>query len=390
MSGIIGFDISALDPDFKEHAQRGIGRYVSELRSYFASHASPACTVTEFEHRKLFSGPFYKALQYIPAGRQTIAQQLFYPFRLRNLSAARRMNIIHFPAHMDAPSWSFVPYVLTVLDLIPLVLADLYKAHNPSWRFHLARALELRAIRNAKHILAISESTSRDVQRLLGIPAGRITVTPLGVDNKFFQEIPADQAEAVRIKYDIPADAPLLLYVGGIDPRKNYLGLLTVLDELVRIRRSQNLTPPVLLMAGRISQDREFPFLEKEVALRALKPFLRLPGFVPDADLLPLYKSASVFLFLSLYEGFGLPVLEAMAAGAPVVAFANSSIPEVAGTACCLVEDRNLDAAVRAVVEIWQNPLQASEMRARGKAQARLFTWEKAGKRTMEVYEGLV
>ncbi len=384
----IGFDISALDPEFKEHAQRGIGRYVRELYKYFK--ASPATTdpssgptIAEFDHRS-FSVNWLTNL--LPFGRLTVKQQILFPLSLW-LRGGSRYQAFHFPAHMDAPSWCPVPYILTVLDLIPLVMADLYKADRPSWRFHLARWLEIRAIKNASLILAISECTARDVQRLLGIEPERIVITPLGVDQKFFEARRHESSSALLGRYNIPADRPIIMYVGGIDQRKNYWTMLQALLEIKTENQKQSKPAPVLLMIGRIEQDRQYPKLQRLITEYGLGGDVCMPGFVPDEDLLQLYQESSLFLFLSLYEGFGLPVLEAMAAGLPVVCSNTSSLPEVAGEAACLVDPTDAHAAALAMQLILDSPARRQELIELGKAQAAKFSWAQTGLATQAAYQ---
>lgn len=178
----------------------------------------------------------------------------------------REFDALHFPAHMDAPSWSTKRCIVTVLDLIPLIMKDLYKAEQAGWRFELARFGNA-AIKRASLILAISETTKRDVQRLLQIPEERIVVTPLGVDERFFASCPQSPDEVTRVcqQYGINLHRPLLLYVGGIDPRKNWQVLLPLLRQVIQAERSAAKPPPVLMMAGRIQGDKQFPAVERMI-----------------------------------------------------------------------------------------------------------------------------
>lgn len=379
----VGFDISALDESFKEHAQRGIGRYVRELKNGFSTCTSSQVQITDFDHRTFVPDGI---INKVPVGKMTLKQQVIFPTRLW-LQGNTRFDIFHFPAQMDAPSWCRVPYILTVLDLIPLVCADLYKADRPGWRFLLARWLEKKAIQNASMILAISENTARDVERILSIPAERIRVTPLGVDPSFFLATRPSDEVVFRKRYGIAVDRPIILYVGGIDQRKNYRGMVSVLAAVKSRCELEGLPVPVLVMAGRIERDRQYPKLLQAIDAAGVSADVCMPGFVPDVDLLPLYTISSVFLFLSLYEGFGLPVLEAMAAGTPVVAANTSSIPEVMGATGLAVAPEDTTAAADAVLQILTNPEFASELSRAGREQAKSFTWERTAQTTLAAYE---
>lgn len=390
----VGLDTSALDLGFKSHAQRGIGRYVRELKGYFDSLEPGASAVGYFDHSTLKFEAGLLALcdklsKLLPLGRTTLRQQLLYPLKLDSKATAQ-FDVVHFPAHMDAPAWSRKPYIITVLDLIPLILSDLYAARRPSWRFHLARWLELRAIKNASLILAISENTARDVERLLGVPGERIVVTPLGVDSKFFGVAALGQNEEfeLRMRFGIPEQSPIILYVGGIDPRKNYSALLHSLARLRAHWRGGN--PPVLVMAGNIQGDEEFPKLRALQHELGLGPALVMPGFVRDEDLLKLYAITAAFHFPSLYEGFGLPPLEAMAAGVPVVCSNTSSMPEVVGDCAIALDPKDSAAQADALLGLLANPERAAALRERGRKRARGFTWVRTGELTLNAYQRFV
>lgn len=379
----VGFDVSALDESFKEHAQRGIGRYVRELRRHFLQSESSRVTIAEFDHRTFVPGGIFDR---VPVGRETLKQQIIFPSKLW-LSGGRTYDFFHFPAQMDAPSWCRVPYILTVLDLIPLVCADLYRADRPGWRFKLARWIEMKAIQNASLILAISENTARDVERIMGIPPERIRVTPLGVDESFFAATSPADPVALRQRYGVPQDRPVILYVGGIDQRKNCSSLIAVVKQLKERCLAAGKVPPVLLMVGRIQQDRQFPRLQQQILDAGLVQDVSMPGFVADEDLLHWYAVSEAFCFLSLYEGFGLPVLEAMAAGTPVVSSHASCMPEVMGDACIAVAPQDIAAASEALYAILTDPDLSRRLSEAGKVRARKFSWAETSRLTMAAYE---
>jgi glycosyltransferase involved in cell wall biosynthesis len=382
----VGLDTSALHPDFKEHAARGIGRYVSALTAYLSSQPTDP-EVAYFDYTN-FLLPDYleRALGCVPVGRQTLRQQLVYPLQLAGARTAD-LSLLHFPAHMDAPSWTSKPYVLTVLDLIPLVLADLYKADKSNLRFHFARWLELRAIKNARALIAISECTKRDLMNILNIPEEKIFVTPLGVDERFFTEVSPHKCIQIRKMLGLEEKAPLLLYVGGIDQRKNTSVLLSIFSEVMAHCREKNLPLPFLVMAGKIQNDRNFPRLQQEIKALGNEDRVVIPGYLPDSELLSLMRESAVFLFPSLYEGFGLPPLEAAASGVPVVSSHTSSLPEVLGDSALYFDPLDVQAGAKAVIQVLESPELSHELCVRGKERARLFTWQRTGELTVKVYE---
>ncbi len=382
----VGFDTSALDASFKAHAQRGIGRYVRELARYFASKNESTIEIKSFDYRLLEGNRLIeKCISALPLGRQTVRQQCVYPFTLAG-RATKEFDILHFPAHMDAPSWSIKPYILTVLDLIPLVCRDLYASDSPNWRFRFGRWLELSAIRNANLIIAISENTARDVERLLHIPRERIVVTPLGVDDKFFATSPNPGGEVSR-RFSLPSDRKRILYVGGIDPRKNWKMLLEVQSRLIARSQNDGTVPPLLILAGRVSEDKEFPKLQAEIGKRGLKDHVYLTGYLDEEELLVLYSTSDIFFFPSIYEGFGLTPLEALAAGLPVVSSNTSAMPEVLGDCAELVDPLDADACVLAVQKCLATSTGSEERLKKARAHARTFTWERTGEETLRAYE---
>ncbi|MBX7138187.1 MAG: glycosyltransferase family 4 protein [Oligoflexia bacterium] len=381
----VGLDTSALLPGFKEHALRGIGRYVLELRNFFLNAPSPDPAVGFFNHTDLVRGGLAGSLiELAPFGRTTLRQQLLYPVRL-GTGAMQRFNLVHFPAHMDAPAWSPKSYIVTVLDLIPLIFKDLYKSAQPGWRYNLARALELRAIRNASFIITISQQTARDINRLLGVPLERIAVTELGVGANFFEarNEPADR-ERLRAKFQLPVNAPIVLYVGGIDQRKNIGKMLQAVRAL---REMQPQNPAVLVMAGKIDQDRQYPGLIKQIEEEGLARAVRLAGYLEDDELIRLYSASSVFLFPSLYEGFGLPPLEALAAGLPVVSSNASAMPEVLEGAALLCDPQDSKSMAQSMYQVLTDRELAGDLAQRGRERARQFSWTRTGEKTLQAYK---
>lgn len=389
----VAFDISALDPQFKSHAQRGIGRYVHHVADYLKTHERPGLDIRWFDHESLIrTGAATRLIDLLPFARTTLRQQLLYPLKLRS-GTLKGATCIHFPAHMDGPAWCPTPYILTVHDLIPLILEPLYRANRPNWRFEFARWLENTSIRNASLLLAVSDTTARDVHRLLGVPKERIVVTPNGVENSFFDLFELRRTLSVESRVDlrrrlrIPEGRPILFYVGGHDERKNIRMVVEIAREVISDCAERGRALPILVMAGRVNSERE-----REVLNTALRDFAMAAdtvelGFVPDDDLRALYAESAVFLFPSLYEGFGLPVLEASAAGVPVVSSNRGACPEVLGTTGILFDPTDSIAGANAVLQVLGDQSVARRLSEEGHNRARLFTWERTGRLTLDAYE---
>ena len=375
----IGLDTSALDPNFKHHAGRGIGRYVTELSKRLVSRDD----VYPFDYTTLAKMPLSeRIISLAPYGKQTLSQQLLYPIKLHR-GELRSCDVIHFPAHMDAPSWCRTPIILTVLDLIPLMFEELYSSGNADWRFRLARKLEIRSIKNAAYIFTISECVANDVHEVLGFPRDRIHVTHLGVDRKFFSSGTREPRSAeLWSKYHLDQERPTLLYVGGIDQRKNIGVLLEAFASLLRETKLK----PQLFLAGKIQSDKQYPALEALIHQLGVDRDVVRPGYVPDEDLLHFYRSTDLFAFPSLYEGFGLPPLEAMAAGLPVVSSDRSAMPEVLGEAALFVNPENSQDLARAIASVLESGSLAERLREKGIARAGSFTWDKTADATVDGY----
>ena len=234
--------------------------------------------------------------------------------------------------------------------------------------------------RAAQRVVADSEATARDLAREYGIPPGKITVVYPGLDPTFGRA-GAPAQDAVRRRYLLPR--PFVLYVGTIQPRKNLVRLVEAWARLPSSWASVD-----LVLAGQSG------WLAAEVYRRVrqlgLEGRVRFPGYVAQEDLPALFSAAECFVMPSLYEGFGLPVLEAMACGTPVVCSHASSLPEVAGDGALTVAPDDADALAAAMRRVLVDGSLRDALRARGLAWAKRFTWEETARRTAEVYRSVL
>jgi glycosyltransferase involved in cell wall biosynthesis len=267
--------------------------------------------------------------------------------------------------------------LLTVHDLSFMTTPD---CAEPSLRDFLSRVVP-RSVARADHVLADSESTRRDLMRLLGVPAEKTTVVYPGVEARFQPEQdPAVALTHLRQRYGL-GDWPFVLGVGTLEPRKNWTGLIRA---WTRLRQASGL-PHRLVIAGGRGWLVEGIFEAAQAS--PYRADIVFTGFVADADLPALYAAADVFAFPSRYEGFGIPVLEAMACGAPVVCADNSSLPEAAGDAAVLVATEDDEALATALQSLIEDPALRQGLIAAGLAQARRFTWEAAAATLWRAYE---
>jgi glycosyltransferase involved in cell wall biosynthesis len=362
-------------PAIQQHA--GIGRYADELvRALLAAYPDETWQLFYVDPERRTPAPPLDALP------RTALRQSNKPWRLRVLLSTyfRRgqdqtigpTEIFHATDHL-LPHLSHARSVFTLHDLTALIFPTTHTQLN-------RRFLQLMLphfLHDATLVVADSASTQRDAQRLYHLPAERIRVVHLGVDPHFQPVAPPIQDE-VRERYRLPDR--FILSVGTIEPRKN----LIVLLEAYQALHQQDPEIQLVIAGGRGWHSE--PFFDK---LRTLGPeeSVKLLGRVPDEDLPALYSLAEDFAFPSLYEGFGLPVLEAMACGAPVICSNTSSLPEVAGAAAIQIAPTDVAAWTHALKQLSADAALRASLRERGLKQAARFSWETTARQTYAVYQ---
>ncbi len=293
-------------------------------------------------------------------------------------AAACGADVAHVP-YWGPPLSSPVPLVTSVLDVIPLAIPEYSQGVGPRLYTSLVRA----AARESAHILTLSEAAKADIVRLLDVPAEMVTVTHLAADEAYHPKLGAERDEAVRAKYNLPDQ--FVLYLGGFDLRKHVNQLLLAYTYVGQAEGDQ--IPLVIAGKEPAWGTPLFPDLRKYAEALKITEYVRWIGPVDEADKPSLYRLADVFVYPSVYEGFGLPVLEAMACGTPVVANESSSIPEVVGDGAYLVREGDARAMAGAIIALLlQKPLRESLIN-QGLARATHFSWRKTAKETLAVYE---
>ena len=384
----IGLDLRALDSNFKAHAQRGTGRYVRELTSRLLKLELDDFNFIPLTRENLDLKSWQlEFLNKLPRGKVTFESQICLRKNIKDANC----DLAHFFSHGDAPAYPLVPQVVTILDLIPLKFPELYQTKDLNFRYKLARFLENRSALSASGIIAISEATKRDVVDILKIPESRVAVTYLGVDESFLNQTDLSDQDKneVKLKHNLPLLADLGLYIGGLDARKNIEFLIEIVSEL-------NLSDGNfhLAIVGEHSKEKAFKKIEALIKQKKLEDKISFLGFVDSESLLKLYKTADIFVFPSLYEGFGLPVLEAMASETLVVAGNNSCMPEVMADKDFLFKDNDLNAWVLGIRGFLQQRKSGSttlvERLKENKKRALGFSWDRTAISTIEAYKGLV
>jgi glycosyltransferase involved in cell wall biosynthesis len=371
-----------LDVSAAVHRRAGLGRYAESLARALVAQ-SPHHPITQlpialFYNRERGIEPL-PGLEHLPT--RTVALG-YKPWRmlvwLGQLARVGFDNLLpdaqlfHATEHLLLPLRT-IPTVLTVHDLI---FRHLPAHHKPLNRWYLNLTLPLYC-RRATHVIAVSACTRRDLIAAYDLPPAKITVIPEAADPRFCPQ-PPEMVTAVRARYGLPER--YLLFVGTIEPRKNLAQLLTAFEAL----HAEGLTGG-LVIVGKLGwlYDDFFAALERS----PVRDAVLLPGYVPDADLPAVYAGAQALILPSLYEGFGLPVLEAMACGTPVVASCISSIPEVGGEAALYFDPADTEAMTEAIRRPLRDAALCEKMRERGLAQAARFSWERAAAETRAVYD---
>ena len=267
-------------------------------------------------------------------------------------------------------------YIVTVHDLAAMLRPQLcHRQHHQASRMQHQRML-----RRADHFVAVSEWTKRDMVEYLKLDPKRITVIPEGV-RAGFKVVEPSEVEAVRTKYSLMA--PYFLLVGDLNPRKNHVRVVRAFARL-RVRTKE---PISLVFAGPLGY-RSGRTLH-EVRVLGLSDRVKFLGYVPDPDVVALMNGASALVFTSLYEGFGLPILEAMACETPVITSNVSSMPEVAGDAALLVDPTSEVEIADAMRQVITDPKTCEDLVQRGRKRSRMFTWERAARQHLELYESM-
>jgi len=366
----------------------GIGTYIRGLLNALAAidQSDDYILVALPEDVRVFSGlpPNFKTTVYRTTDSYYL-NHVAFPLFLHRLAP----DLVHIPLNR-VPLLMMEPYVVTIHDMASLLFENRSGIHMDLRRFLLRRGL-LRA----RRIIAVSEATRRDVSEALGIPEERISLAYNAPNPEFFRPLrPTDaraagpqreQLERARILERYQINYPFLLYAGNIRPQKNIPRLV----EAFAVAREQLSRHPVygdlhlIIIGDEVSR---FPSVRRAVMQTRVERSVRFLGFVPFDTLRVFFESAAAFVFPSLYEGFGLPPLEAMASGTPVVASNVSALLEVVGDAAFLVNPENVFEIARGIQEVLLDEELRRGLIAKGKTQAARFSWERTARQVLEVY----
>jgi glycosyltransferase involved in cell wall biosynthesis len=300
----------------------------------------------------------------------------------RTILKRLKCDLVHIPHLFWLPRNPPCPYVVTVHDL----LEHMYRARGQSGirrslHFHLTR----RVLNGAARIFAVSKFTKSEVEKLFGIPSGHIEVVYNAIDERFLRGH-ATQADRQFLAERYLVTYPFLLYAGRISPHKNVVRIIEAFSALKAELDKEGKFPDLkLIIIG--DELSKHPDLRRTVIRGGVQNDVRFLGFIPIEVLRIFYDAAKIFVFPSLYEGFGLPPLEAMAHGTPVLTSNTSSLPEVVGKAAMLVNPENVFEIMRALHRVLVDQALRDKLKERGYEQAKKFSWDASARQILHVYE---
>jgi glycosyltransferase involved in cell wall biosynthesis len=352
----------------------GIGTYIRNLLRHLArldrtSEYVLLCRPQDVGIGPLL-GPNFRSIAE-PALPYSVREQYRLPIDVRR----EGLDVFHAP-HYVLPALTPGRSVVTIHDCIHLMFPQyLHRRFAHSY----ARTSMWVATHRADRILTVSDTSKRDILKFFPVPADKIAVIYNAIDERF--AIPPRQEEVDRVRERYQLDGQFVLYAGNVKPHKN---LERLIEAFHRLRRAGFDQAKLVIIGDEISKHQA---LRRAVHRHNLHKHVRFLGFVSDETLAVLYRLASVFVFPSLYEGFGLPPLEAMASGTPVVTSNVSSLPEVVGDAAVLVDPYDTQAIADGLARTLSDRDLRETLRARGLARARQYSWERSVQQVRQIYE---
>ncbi len=305
------------------------------------------------------------------SGHYSLGEQISIPINVGRAAP----DLFHTP-HYVLPALTPCRSIVTIHDCIHLIFPqylDSRFAHT------YARAVFWTAAHRASRILTVSEASKQDILRFFQIPDDKVTVIPNAIAEHFFEEPPPEQVARVRERYQL--NGRFVMYAGNVKPHKN---LDRLIEAFALLRQDTDHDDLGLLISG--SEISRYATLRRAVHRHNLHHHVRFLGYQSEQTLAALYRLADVFVFPSLYEGFGLPPLEAMASGTPVVASNVSSLPEVVGDAGILVNPYHAESIADGIRRVLDDGVLRQDLSARGIARARSFSWPASIKRIRDIY----
>lgn len=374
----LGFGTTFLEKGLSKEHMDGIGVYAKNLWEQFDSIDKQAVT---FGHQKttqqaieLLGDIKYLPLSYpIQSTLSLLSGRAF----LGSSQLEKEIDLFFAPDH-HIPKFNHIPVVATIMDAYPLIHPELV-----SQRLRKFKNMAFKqASKWADHIITISDHSKQDIIRYFNISEEKISIIPLGVNKAFFQQIPESEREAVRQKFGLERD--YFIFVGTIQPRKNLSRLIEAYLSLPSSLRQKH---PLVIIGhygwGENSLRQKLDALKEQDTIRHLK-------HVSDRELFALLQSALTMVYPSLYEGFGLPILEGFASGIPVITSSTTSIPEVAGNAACYIDPLDVNDIAAKMKLLAEDKSLQKEMAAKGLKRVEVYSWEKCAEKHLKLFAKII
>jgi glycosyltransferase involved in cell wall biosynthesis len=364
-----------------QRGQTGIAQYVFALLRAFAHSDAPHEFVLFVLHKDLpLFAPFRDTMEVVAVPeyfRPPVLNVAWHHIMLPRLVRKHRLDVLHIPSYRRLTQSGACATVATIHDLAPFHVTGKY---DPLRMFY-ARVIVRKLARRQRAIIAISRNTARDIFRFFNVSRDRVRVIYNGLDHeRFAPGLDEDTALRARARWNLPQ--PFFLYVSRLEhPAKNHVRLMAAFNQF----KQASASPWQLVFAGK-----DWPGAGAIHAAMRNSPFagdIRSLGFVADADLPSLYHAAGAFVYPSLYEGFGMPPVEAMACGLPVLSSDRGALAEVIGDAALIVDPEDIGDLARKLRALALDPDLRHRLRERGLRQARRFDWNETAAATLEVYE---
>lgn len=380
----VGIDCrTILNPEKGEGA--GIGHYTYQLVRHllevdkentyilFFDRSAQKTRIAKFKHENVHIR-FFPFVQYTRLMPTTCSH-----FLVSAILCREKLDIFHSPT-LSLPFSYKGTSIITVHDLSVYKFPELYLRKEV---LRLKKDIPS-VLRQAQKIIAVSQSTAKDVSKIFNISSDKIKVIFHGIDKRFFKKSSPAQIKKVKHKYGITKD--YFLFLGTLDARKNIVRIICAYERF-RDKYIHILKNPIqqLVLAG--AKGKNFKNIQKRISFSKYKKDIILPGYIEADDLDPLFEGADVFIFPSLYEGFGLPIIEAMANGVPVITSNVSSLPEVAKGGAILVDPHSVAEITQSLYTILTDKELHRDLCKNGKNRAREFSWEKCAQQTLKVYK---
>ncbi len=363
--------------DARTYSWSGIGRYVRNLISELSKvdHKNQYVIFLGEDDFEDFEPPTKNFEKFLVGGSYySFSEQLILPWQIKKAHC----DLVHF-SHFNFPVIYEKPFVVTIHDLIPYLFPGqkMKRAiHRVAYKFVIHKV-----VKKALKIIAVSENTRRDLIKYLEVPPEKIKVIYEGVEKRYLEKKSEDEIRAVLQKYKITPS--YFLYVGVF---RNHKNLPVLLKAFKRYQEEFSKKERLVLVGEKDPEYKEVDILIKKLSLQNQ---IITPGKISDKDLVCLYQGALAFIFPSLYEGFGLPPLEAMAAGTPVISSRAASLPEILDRAALFFNPKDIDELLALMKRVKSDKELQSNLEKKGLSQVKKYSWKKMAKETLNIYRSL-